>query len=150
MRDHLQQVINELGLEKKVFLCGHTNSLFEELQNCHIFAFPSLFEGWGHSLTEAMARALPAVGFDDASGINSLIQHEKTGFLADGRNRIESMAYYLSILMDDPDLRLSMGRAGTEFVKAFAPQTVYDMWEDALKESANRFQQKRNDENQSV
>ena len=76
-----------------------------------------------------MAHGLPAVGFDNASGVNSLIQHNLTGYLADGENRVDSFVYYLDKLMASEKLRESMGKAGMRFVKQYHPDLVYDQWE---------------------
>ena len=134
LRDELQRQIDILQLTDSVFLCGHTANIFEEYRASHILAMPSLFEGWGMSLTEAMAHGLPAIGFDDASGINSLIIHGKTGYLADGQNRVMSFSHYLRLLMKDGNRRKEMGDAGIELVKHFEPERVYGLWESSLQE----------------
>lgn len=134
LEEKLNGIIMKLGLEKKVFLLGHTDKVFDEIRVSHLFAFPSYFEGCPNSLAEAMAHGLPTIGFDDASGVNSLIQHEKSGFLADGKNRIESFAFYLRKLMADAELRKNMGISGIEYVKGFKSDYVYDLWENILKE----------------
>ena len=75
---------------------------------------------------------MPAVGFDNASGVSSLIQHELTGYLADGENRVDSFAFYLDKLMVSKGLRESMGKEGMKFVKQYHPDIVYDQWETML------------------
>lgn len=82
LKKKLSELIIALGLSQQVFLCPHTDDINREYQASHILAMPSYFEGWGLSLTEGMAHGLPSIGFDDANGINSLIQHDVNGFLA--------------------------------------------------------------------
>ena len=86
------------------------------------------------SLTEAMAHGLPAIGFNDASGVNSLIKHGKTGYLADGNNRVNSFSHYLGKLMEDGKRRQKMGNAGIELVKQFEPERIFDLWEKNLED----------------
>lgn len=134
LRNDLQRQIEELQLTDRVYLCNYSNNIFDEYRASHILAMPSLFEGFGLSITEAMANALPCVGFENASGVNSLIKHGVTGYLADGNNRVNSFSYYLGKLMEDGKLRQSMGNAGVEFVRQFEPKRIYDLWEKNLKE----------------
>jgi glycosyltransferase involved in cell wall biosynthesis len=134
LKKMLSALIKELGLTQQVFLCPHTDDINQEYRASHILAMPSLFEGWGLSLTEAMAHGLPSLGFDDATGINSLILHDQTGFLADGKNRVESFAHYLCLLMQNEKMRKKMGAAAVSFVSQYSPEKVYSLWDNMLGE----------------
>lgn len=134
LKKKLTKLIEELELTQQVFLCAHTDNINDEYRASHILAMPSHFEGWGLSLTEAMAHGLPTIGFDNATGINSLIEHEVTGFLADGTKRVASFSHYLRLLMKNENIREEMGHAGAEFISQYTPEKVYDLWENILQE----------------
>ena len=129
----LQRMIVSLGLIGRVELMGTTHHPLEVLRNSDIFAFPSNFpEGWGRVLTEAMAVGLPCVGLKTAASVNELIVDGVNGFLTD--NTPEDFAEKLKILMDDQALRIQMGRTGYEMMKQYAPEKIWDQWEQCLLE----------------
>jgi glycosyltransferase involved in cell wall biosynthesis len=58
--------IDASGLENKVFLKEHCSEreLYSLLKSSKVFIFPSLFEGWGIAVAEALACGLPVVAYD--------------------------------------------------------------------------------------
>ena len=53
-------------------------------------------------------------------------------------NRPEVKAF-----MDDPQLRVTMGQNGHEFVKQFEPKKIWDQWENLIIETVQQFQQRK-------
>lgn len=128
----LDKLIHMLNLQNQVFLCGYTSDIWVEYQSAQIFAMPSIYEGWGLALSEAMAYGLPAIGFDNASGINNLIVHGKTGILADGNNKVDSLSEGLEHLMQQPTLRKSYGESGAKIVSDFSREKILSQWQEAI------------------
>jgi glycosyltransferase involved in cell wall biosynthesis len=64
LRGLLEALIRELRLEDHVRLMGQRVDVARLLQAADIFAFPSLFEGLGNALLEAMASGRPCVCSD--------------------------------------------------------------------------------------
>jgi glycosyltransferase involved in cell wall biosynthesis len=62
----LKNAVALSGLEKNVFVWGRCGDLelYSLLKQSRIFVFPSLFEGWGISVAEALACGLPVVAYD--------------------------------------------------------------------------------------
>ena len=60
LREVVEQKVNRLP-ENSVLLLGTRNDIPELLQAADVFAFPSLFEGFGISMVEAQAAGLPCV-----------------------------------------------------------------------------------------
>ncbi|MEM3596869.1 MAG: glycosyltransferase [Candidatus Bathyarchaeia archaeon] len=62
----LKSAVALSSLEKNVFVRGRCADveLFRLLKQSKVFAFPSLFEGWGISVAEALACGLPVVAYD--------------------------------------------------------------------------------------
>lgn len=61
LHEHLQGVIDELGLSGRVKLLGYREDVAELYQAADVFVFPSMREGLPVSVMEAMASALPVV-----------------------------------------------------------------------------------------
>jgi glycosyltransferase involved in cell wall biosynthesis len=60
----LRAFVSRLGLEERVRFLGHRVDVPEVLAASDIFVFPSLYEGLGGALIEAMALGMPIVASD--------------------------------------------------------------------------------------
>ncbi|MDQ1148974.1 glycosyltransferase [Sphingobacterium zeae] len=109
----LKKKIKSLKLENRVFLRGFTDDPIRHMKEADIFIFPSKYEGFGLALAEAMSVGLPCLGLASCSGVNELILHKKTGYLADNNEQLQA---YLSELMDNEVERNAIGGAGKEFI----------------------------------
>lgn len=65
-RDHLQHLVDELGLHGSVELLGHRSDVHRLMAEADLFLAPTPGEHFGLSVLEAMANGLPVVA--DASG----------------------------------------------------------------------------------
>lgn len=61
LQEHLQRVINELGMTEKVKLLGFRADVAELYQAADVYVLPSVREGLNVSIMEAMASGLPVV-----------------------------------------------------------------------------------------
>ena len=79
--------INKLGIENKVFFLGRVSDeqLAECYQKAELFVFPSLLEGYGIVLVEAMSKGLPIIAFNN-SAIPYSITDGENGLLAKNKD----------------------------------------------------------------
>lgn len=124
--------IDSRHLEKRVFLKGKCAALEDVYTAADVFCFPSAYEGFGLALAEAMSAGLPAVGFRSCPGVNALIRDGETGILTE--DSVESFSSAMAALMDSRMLRVRMGQAGRDAMKAYAPEQIWDRWEQLLAE----------------
>lgn len=82
--------------------------ILAEMAGHDVFVFPSLFEGFGLVLLEAMAMGLPIITTPHTAGPD-LIENGREGFIVPIRNA-EAIAEKLELLHADPALREEMGR----------------------------------------
>ena len=115
-KERLQKLTRELGLKQEVtfdgFLCDVSNFLTE----IDIFVLPSLYEGMGVAVLEAMAAAKPVIA-SRVGGIPELIEDGVSGFLVAPGNAI-ALAGSLSRLVVEPQLKTQMGMKGRDRVEA--------------------------------
>jgi glycosyltransferase involved in cell wall biosynthesis len=132
-------LISEFGLDDRVELMGSLPKaeVFQLLATSHIFAFPSLYEGFGIALGEAMNTGLPCIGFSDAPAVNELIHHNQNGLLVGPLGDHTGFAAGLSQLMGSPDLRKSMGRESIKLAQKFRPEIILKKWEELIRETGN-------------
>lgn len=129
-KKELEYLIASNHLEKQVHLMGTTTDVPSVLQQGDIFAFPSAYEGFGMSLGEAMSMGLPAIGYKSCPAVNELIINGKTGILCD--DGIEPFSDALEELMKNQNLRAEMGKAGRIQMEQYAPQSIWNKWEELL------------------
>jgi glycosyltransferase involved in cell wall biosynthesis len=106
----------EPPLAGRVLFAGRVDDVSDWLRASDLFVLPSVFEGLGISLVEALACGLPAIG-SRTGGIVDVIDDERSGFLVPpgDAGALESA---LRRLLDDPARRVEMGRAGRAHVLA--------------------------------
>jgi glycosyltransferase involved in cell wall biosynthesis len=140
LRDELEREVASLELGGIVRLPGHSDSR-AILWACDVFAFPSLKEGLGVALLEAMACGLPAVACD-AGGIADAVDYQRTGILVRPGDPIDFAAGLLRLVRDAP-LRARMGaaareRAEREFSMAAMARRTLALYRKCLDEAAEQ------------
>lgn len=113
------------------------DELLQLYSDCDLLVLPSRNEGWGLSLTEAMACSKPVVA-TRVGGVPELFTDGVEGLLVDYGD-VRGLAGAICKLLEDPALRERMGRAGRERVKSFSwdqtADTVLREYERALTEA---------------
>ncbi len=109
LRDDLERQIVQIGCSSQVTLLGHTDDACEVLWASDMFAMPSLKEGLGVAMLEAMAVGLPAIA-SGVGGLLEVVEHDRTGILIEPA-RPEQLASAIARLADNSQLRSAMGAA---------------------------------------
>ena len=106
----LQELARQLGIQDRVIFTGFRQDVFQLMAIFDIFVLPSLLEGFGIVLLEAMALGKPVVG-TDVGGIPEIINNGLNGFLVEPRNP-QQLANKISELLCNDTLRKRMGQNG--------------------------------------
>jgi GalNAc-alpha-(1->4)-GalNAc-alpha-(1->3)-diNAcBac-PP-undecaprenol alpha-1,4-N-acetyl-D-galactosaminyltransferase len=85
-RAAIQARVDELGLGDRVTLHGTLSRPRQAMAGFHVLALPSVAEGFGLVLIEAMAAGVPVVAAD-APGIRDVVRSGENGLLVDPTNR---------------------------------------------------------------
>lgn len=115
----LENLSRELGIEShcrflgQISYGGELNGVY---QGGDVFVLPSLSEGMGKVLLEAMANGLPVVA-SDVGGIPYLIENMKNGVLVPPGNP-EAIARAVRTIVENDDLRKDLVRNGYNFVES--------------------------------
>lgn len=133
MEADLRRLADALGLSDSLQLGVHTSDMSREYLSASILAHPAEYEGFGLAVSEALSHGLPAIGFADCSGVNTLVRDGVNGVLVSpGKDRLAAYADALAALMRDDDRRAALSAEAPESVALYAPKAVYDLWEGAI------------------
>ncbi|MFH1314205.1 MAG: glycosyltransferase family 4 protein [Candidatus Eisenbacteria bacterium] len=120
-RGRLEQMGRELGLEDKLIFTGWLDSPYPVLSRMDILVLPSLWEGLGVTILEAMALGKPVVA-TKVGGIPEVVSDGETGLLVPSGDE-EALASALHKLLSNPELARDMGRRGKIVVEQKFPST---------------------------
>ena len=121
-RDSIQQEIAKLGLEEKIRLIGYKHDAARYCSGFDIFCLPSLMEGMGLSILEAMHYGIPVVA-TNVGGIGEIITDGKNGLLVLPRDP-EALVSGIRSLISDRVLCASLGNAGKKRTEEFKLNTM--------------------------
>lgn len=114
--ERIQETITRHHIEDRIELTGPDPEPSRHFEECEIYVQPSLLEGLGLSLQEAMFHGRACVGAR-SGGIPELINEPSVGLLYE-RDRVDELADCLARLIADDDLRTSMGTAARTSILA--------------------------------
>ncbi|MDN3690580.1 glycosyltransferase family 4 protein [Cyclobacterium jeungdonense] len=123
-RKEIEDKIIEYGLGDSVFLKGELShdQVISEFKSSSIYVYPGLFDSFfkagdtqGLVVQEAQAMELPVV-CSDIGGIKYGMVNGETGFLVE-EGDVDGFVGKIQLLIDQPELRLKMGKSGRDFVK---------------------------------
>jgi glycosyltransferase involved in cell wall biosynthesis len=114
-KKELEKLVAQLGLEEEVSFSGFLPDVAAFLANVDIFVLPSLYEGLGVAVLEAMAAGKPIVT-SRVGGIPELIRDRECGLLVPA-GRAESLADAICLLLSQESLAERMGRRAWQKVR---------------------------------
>lgn len=124
--DEIMSRLNQIDLKKQVILTGFRSDaqLARLYQDCAVFVYPSLYEGFGLPVIEAQSFGAPVI----TSNISSLPEAGGAGALYVAPQDIAQIAQKLEKLLKDDNLRRELGRKARDNAKRFS-------WEEAARQT---------------
>ena len=101
----LKDFIHENQLENTVSLLGVINSknITNYIENADLLILPSIFDGWGMVINEALQVHVPVL-VSDRCGAKELVKHDQNGFIFQ-HNNVESLIESLQKFLNLPSER---------------------------------------------
>jgi len=112
LEEFLRDLALELRVSEHVHVLGPRQDVPALMQALDVFAMPSIWEGFGLVLLEAMAAARPVVASHVAT-IPEVVVDGETGLLVPAGDEV-ALAEALAQLADDPQLAQRLGQAGQD------------------------------------
>ncbi|MFH8789740.1 glycosyltransferase family 4 protein [Streptomyces roseoverticillatus] len=132
-RTALRERIDALGLGENIALMGPHSPIETEWAKGSIAAVTSDFESFGMTIVEAMHCGVPVVATDCPQGPREIIEDGVDGLLVRPGDA-GAIAEGLLKLIDDEELRRSMGRAARASAQRYAPAQIAERFEQIVRE----------------
>ena len=151
-KSKLEKLATELNVQNAVDFLGFVENPYSYLGRASCFVFPSLFEGLGNALIEAMACQVPVISYDCLAGPHELIapntdisksakgvEWHECGILVSPPSNEEDMttnieqcdynlAKALTELAQKPDLAREIVNNATNRIQKFLPNAILNDW----------------------
>lgn len=116
---------------------GHITreELGQVMRRCHVHVYPTLLDGFGRNIIEAMSSGLPVITTPNCAGPD-LIEDGVTGFIIPIRD-VDAICEKLAWIYDNPQEAIEMGRRARERVAALTEpdyrrrfaERIYKIWQ---------------------
>ncbi len=131
LREPLQSLIDQLGVQDRVHLLGAKNEIEKEIAGARLFVLPSDHEGMPNVLLEAMALGLPCISTDcPCGGPRALIQDGENGWLTSVGNVEEMSKAIKEALSLSKEERDRVGKNASVTAEQFQPEKIFKQWEE--------------------
>ncbi|OGZ07611.1 MAG: hypothetical protein A3D65_03700 [Candidatus Lloydbacteria bacterium RIFCSPHIGHO2_02_FULL_50_13] len=138
-RERLLRLARTLGIEECVKILPWARDVATYYKTCDVYVQPSLYEGWGLAVIEAMASGAPVVT-TDVGCAGEVVEHEKSGLVIPVGDE-KALARAVLRVLNNRELALSLAGNGNMAIKKLATKAETLMlyktsWEKAAKQSS--------------
>ncbi len=128
-----RQLSKSLTIEHRVHFPGRIKNIGAYLEMSDVFVFPTLFEGFGIALIEAMAKGMPCIA-SRIDALEEIIDDDVSGLFVEPKSETE-LAKMMIRLYKNPELRERLGQAASKKVKSqFIADVLIPKWEKLYSE----------------
>ena len=124
LEEELKAEVSRMGVSDRVKFLGWRDDIPDIMQIFDIFALPSLNEGMGRVLVEAMAAGKPIVA-SNVGGIPDLVEDGENGILVKPRD-VNGLSFAIRKLLADRQMRDEMGRRGRTMAQNFSVEKMVE------------------------
>lgn len=132
LREQLQNLINQKGLEERIKLMGQTNDVKSVLEKAKLFVLSSDYEGMPNALLEAMAMGVPCISTDCPCGGPKFIFNGNQEALILVNDVVALSEKILKALTAEEYL-LKLSELSKQNSYRFIPQVIFEEWHKFVK-----------------
>lgn len=99
----------------QIHFLGHRDDVYSVMKQMDVFVLPSYAEGLPNALMESMAAGCACIA-TAVGGVQSLISHQKNGFLFTPGD-VQALQQYIALLIQDAGLRQRFAYQGRELIE---------------------------------
>ncbi len=136
LKSELTDEANKLGIKENIRFLGWRPDVADLMSAFDLFVLPSLNEGMGKVLVEAMAAGKPIIA-SDVCGITDLITHGNNGLLVPPADP-QALANSIESLLADPVRARELAAEGRELAQSYSADSmlakIEELYRSLLKE----------------
>lgn len=125
-RSNIEFIINDLNLGDKVLLLGLKHNIYDYLNSCDLFVLPSLYEGFGLSVAEAMSMKKFVIATDCGGVVEILGDCGAIVPVADFESLATKMIQVA--LLDDEQIVENGNRSRNRIIDNFSMHHIVNSW----------------------
>jgi len=126
-KEMVKTLIKNNDLQESMLLHEPTDDIMECYLDSSICVVSSRYEGFPMVILESMACGVPVVSFDCPHGPRNIIKNCEDGILVDYLNT-QALAENICKLIEDPNLRKTMGEKARNNIRRFSKESVMQQW----------------------
>ena len=132
-RAELEELTNSCGMQEDVIFEGTCSDVQNYYSAASVYVHGSPLEGLPTVFLEAMYFGLPVVSTEALAGGREILGNNECGLLSPNWNP-EALAKNIRLVYEDTDLRERLIAKGKERIGDFEPATVYQQFEDFIRQ----------------
>ena len=129
LRKQLERLVDELGLEDRIFMPGIVNDIHERILGCEIFVLSSDYEGQSNALLEAMSLGMPCIA-TDMPGHAGIVDSENAYIVEKGSQ--EQLKSAMLEMIENRGMQKSLGEKAYKAMLGFNSVSILSEWENLL------------------
>lgn len=131
LEEELKKYADRMNASRRIHFLGARHDIPTILQASDCFVLPSLYEGFGIVVAEALASGTPVI-LNNFSVAPELITDGKEGYIINTKDALIEKILYLK---NNPDIRNTMSQSATKRSKAFSTETHFASIEQLFKQT---------------
>jgi glycosyltransferase involved in cell wall biosynthesis len=143
LREELERQAQKLGIAAQVWFAGFRTNPYALMREADVFVLPSLWEGFGNVIVEAMAVGTPVIATDCQHGPGEIIRGEHEGILVPPGDA-GALATALERVLKDEPLRKRLVEGGRARARSFAAERIATQCGELLLRTTHRIASRKN------
>ncbi len=127
MKEKLQSLIKELGLEDNIYLKPFTSTPQKSYKEASCSILTSRQEGFAMVITESMAAGTPVIAYAFKYGPKDIISDGVNGYIVEENNR-EELSQKIIRVMEDKNLSKSLSASALKVKETFSEERYRRNW----------------------
>tara|TARA_R110002095_G_scaffold94422_3_gene82394 strand:- start:236259 stop:237380 length:1122 start_codon:yes stop_codon:yes gene_type:complete len=134
LRESLQAIISERGLEEQIELAGWAADPERLLDQGDLFVLPSRYEGFPNALLQAMSRGLACISFDCESGPADIAREDLHVALVPAEN-VSELTSQMREFIQDERLRKEVAVHNLQVTERFSVARYFKTWDQLINQT---------------
>ena len=136
LKNRLIEEAEKLGIKEKVYFIGWVKNTSKYIKKAKLFVLPSLYEGLGNVLIDAINFNVPCISTNCKSGPNEILMNNKGGFII--RNKDETDLYKKMLYcIKNYDVSLKKNNYAKKYLSRFLTIKQVKKYEEYLMKFCN-------------